>query len=91
MVAQQRPYADDEELQNMELCNARCIEVLDEFIGLLPHQLADRAIDIAGGDGRLSTGLLMKKYGTVDLIDICGLGVQRAKNAMNGHPACGLI
>ena len=60
-------------------------------MGPLPHNSAGRAIDIAGGDGRLSTGLLLKKYGTVDLIDICPLGVQRAKNAMSGHPACGQI
>ena len=27
MAVLQRPYADEEELQNMELCDARCVEV----------------------------------------------------------------
>ena len=41
-----------------------------------------RALDVAGGDGRLSKGLLLDQYNIVDLFDQCPIGVKKAKQAM---------
>ena len=44
-----------------------------------------RAIDVAGGDGRLSMDLLLDEYEKVDLFDQCPDTVKKAKLAMKGH------
>ena len=78
-------YADDEELAAMEVCHPRCIEILENFLESLPKRAAHRAIDVAGGDGRLSTSFLQNLYRKVDLFDGCPLAVSRAKEAMSAR------
>ena len=51
-------YADEEELANMEICHPRCIELLTNFLESLPERAHHRAIDVAGGVGRLSISFL---------------------------------
>ena len=68
-------YADDEELAAMEVCHPCCIEILTEFFEVIPERSAHRAIDVAGGDGRLSASFLQKHYLKVDLFDGCKLAV----------------
>ena len=41
-----------------------------------------RALDVAGGDGRLSQGLLLDEYNIVDLFDQCPEGVKKSRKAM---------
>ena len=36
-----------------------------------------RALDVAGGDARLTQGLLLEKYNIVDLFDQCPVGVKK--------------
>ena len=50
-----------------------------------------RALDVAGGDGRLSQGLLLDEYNIVDLFDQCPEGVKKARKAMLGHKHKGYI
>ena len=50
-------------------CGARCIEILKEFVGSIAHRAIYRALDVAGGDGRVSVEFLLKHYKKVDLID----------------------
>ena len=50
-----------------------------------------RALDVAGGDGRLALNLLFRSYAKVDLFDQCPEAVKRAKQAMRDHPRCGYV
>ena len=50
-----------------------------------------RALDVAGGDGRLTKGLLLDEYNIVDLFDQCPEGVKKSKLAMYGHKSKGYI
>ena len=53
----------------MKECHPRCIKVLEDFIGpILPRNIM-RALDVAAGDGRLTSGFLFKSYQKVDLFD----------------------
>ena len=71
-------YADEEELANMEICHPRCIKLLINFLNSLSERATHRAIDVAGGDGRLAVSLLQKQYNKVDLFDGCPIGVSKA-------------
>ena len=72
-------YADPEERKEMELCHPRCIEILNNMLELMDEHSRIRALDVAGGDGRLTQSLLLDKYDVVDLFDQCPEGVKRAK------------
>ena len=84
-------YADEEEKKAMDLCHQRSIQVLADFLESLPNRAVLRALDCAGGDGRLSTSFLMKTYQCVDLFDQCPVAVKKAKEAMQGHKAFGYV
>ena len=51
-------YATKRQLLNMDKVNKRSLEVLEEFIGSLESLEFNRALDVAGGDGRVSKELL---------------------------------
>ena len=55
----------------MKECHPRSIEVLKKFLGSIVPRSLFRAIDVAGGDGRLAINFLMKQYKKVDLFDQC--------------------
>ncbi len=76
-------------MKAMEICHPRCVEILKTFIQTLPKRAAFRAIDVAGGDGRLSRSLLLKLYQRVDLFDACPVAVKKAKAAMVNQPNFG--
>ena len=84
-------YADEEEQQAMEQCHDRSVEVLKDFLSTIPGRSLLRALDCAGGDGRLSTSFLMKTYQCVDLFDQCPVAVKKAKRAMQGNKAFGYV
>ena len=64
-----RIYADKEELFEIERCHSRCIEILHDMLKKIKGYSGFRAIDVAGGDGRLTMGLLLNEYDKVDLFD----------------------
>ena len=53
----------------MEVCHPHCLEIMKTFLGSIVHRSLFRALDVAGGDGRLSASLLLSCYGKVDLFD----------------------
>ena len=55
----------------MKKCHPRSIEVLKKFLGPIVPRSLFRAVDVAGGDGRLAINFLMKHYKKVDLFDQC--------------------
>ena len=75
----------------MEKCHPRCIDILLYFCGSIGRRYLSRALDVAAGDGRLSSRFLMKYYMKVDLFDQCPEGVVRAKRAMKGNKRLGYI
>ena len=86
-----RIWADEDEKNEMQLCHSRSIEILKRFLGSISPRSLFRAIDVAGGDGRLAATFLMKSYGKVDLFDQCPEALQRAKKAMRNHQALGHV
>ena len=62
-------YADAEELAAMAECHSECVQLLKEFTGSIASHKTIRAVDIAGGDGRLAVSEVFLPYQRVDLID----------------------
>ena len=77
-----RIWADAEERREMKECHSRSIDILKRFLGPIQSRSLFRALDVAGGDGRLSVGFLLNSYARVDLFDQCPEAVKRAKRAM---------
>ena len=75
----------------MSFCHSRCIEVVKQFLGTIVPRALFRALDVAGGDGRFSTALLLKNYGRVDHFDQCPRAVRLAQRAMLRNPAAGFV
>ena len=67
------------------------MEVLQAMLIKLNGHSRFRAIDVAGGDGRLTMGLLLDAYDKVDLFDQCPEAVKKAKLGMKGHKGKGYI
>ena len=66
----------------MEQCHPRSIEILKHLLGSITSRSLFRALDVAGGDGRLSTSFLLKQYRKVDLFDQCPEAIKRARFGM---------
>ena len=75
----------------MKKCHPRCIEILKEFLGSIVPRSLFRALDVAGGDGRLAVNFLMKSYRKVFLFDQCPQALKRAQRSMQGHNAMGYV
>ena len=75
----------------MERCHPRSIEILKSFLGPIQPRSLFRALDVAGGDGRLSTSFLLKHYRKVDLFDQCPQALQKAQRAMRSCNATGYV
>jgi SAM-dependent methyltransferase len=88
---QPRIYADGEERFATIECNDRCIEILQDFIGLFPNRSNFRALDCAGGNGRFSVNFLLNIYKKVDLFDQSPIAIREAKENTRGHAALGYI
>ena len=73
----------------MESCHPYCIELLKSFLGSIVHRSLFRALDVSGGDGRLSTYLLLRCYRKVDLFDQCPVAIEKAKQSMRRYDAFG--
>ena len=86
-----KPWADEEEKDEMKLCQPRCVEILSNLLALHTNLSKALALDVAGGDGRLAVGLLLGLYEKVDLFDRCDRAIQIAKDSMENHQHCGNI
>ena len=82
-VKQDTIYADAQELKDMAACSATCIEILKELLKKLNGHCRDFALDVAGGDGRVTLNLLIEEYQSVDLFDRCQVGVDKATEALS--------
>ena len=78
---QARIYADQDEQQIMEVCHPRCITILEGFIRSIDDLDDARALDVAAGDGRLTSSLLRRFFKEVDLFDQCKEANRKAMNA----------
>ena len=56
-----------------------------KFIDEIDELNLKRALDVAGGDGRFSKGLLIQRFDKVDLFDQCPLAIKRARVALQYH------
>ena len=72
---QRNVYADKQEKSEMEACGPSCITILKQQLKKLNGHSRGRALDVAGGDGRVAKELLLYEYETVDLFDQCQKGV----------------
>ena len=61
-VTQDTVYANDQELKDMAECSASCIKILKESLEKFNGHCRDFALDVAGGDGRLTVDLLIEEY-----------------------------
>ena len=66
----------------MELCGPKSIKEMAKFIDSIDELNFKHALDVAGGDGRFSKGLLIQRFEKVDLFDQCPLAIKRAKIAL---------
>ena len=73
-----RIFADEEEVEEMKQCHPRSIEILKRFLASIHGRSLFRALDVAGGDGRLCSSLLLKSWRRVDLFDQCPVAVKKA-------------
>ena len=65
------------------------MEVLKTLLGQMTHRSLFRALDVAGGDGRLSKRFLVEQYLTVDHFDRCPTAVRKAREALLRHARFG--
>ena len=73
----------------MKRCHTRSLEVLKGLLGDITNRSLFRALDVAGGDGRLSKSFLVGQYGKVDHFDQCPTAVEKAREALRRHPRFG--
>ena len=73
----------------MAICHPECIKILKNFIANVEDHSTLRALDAAGGDGRLSKDLLVGLYSRVNLFDKCPEAVKRAKKVLKDNTAFG--
>jgi|AACY02.9.fsa_nt_gi hypothetical protein len=82
----QRKWADDEELDDMEICHPERIELMKKIMGRVPGLSFDYALEAACGDARLSKDLLVKKFKNIDLFDIDEEAIETAKEWSKNFP-----
>ena len=75
----------------MDLCHQRSVDILKLFIASVTDMKYTRALDVAGGDGRISKALLLKHFHKVDLFDQCPIAVEKAAKTMSNHRTCGKV
>ena len=73
----------------MRQCHARSLVVLKGLLGGITSRSLFRALDVAGGDGRLSKNFLLGQYCKVDIFDQCPTAVKKARNALISHARFG--
>ena len=73
----------------MKICHPRCIEILTQFLAGIESHTRYRALDVAGGDGRLTEHFLTKQYPRVDLFDQDPDAIKMVKKAMEKIVAFG--
>ena len=73
----------------MEICHPHCIEILQNFLPDKEQHSRHRALDVGGGDGRITQHFLTKEYQRVDLFDQCPKAIKKAKKAMDKNVAFG--
>ena len=73
----------------MKVCGGRSVEIMKEFVGSLEIHSRERALDMAGSDGRFTVDFLLGQYGKVDIFDQCKTAYKKALAACKGHPNFG--
>ena len=63
-------------------CHQRCVQLLKDFVEQVEPRGFLRALDVAGGNGRLATSEIFRRYARVDLFDQCSQAVTEAQSAM---------
>ena len=84
-------WADEDERKKMRECHKRSLEILRTFLSCIGRQHKLRALDVAGGDGRLTTFFLTKHYAKVDLFDRCPVAVEKARSILKNKEKLGYI
>jgi len=84
-------YADEEEQQAMAACHPRCLELLQEFLDSIETRSFVRALDVAGGDGRLAASAVFRPYQHVDLLEQCPIAVAKAQQLLKQQSNFGFI
>ena len=64
-------YAGKQALANMKKVHEPSVSLMKKFIGSLPKLEYARALDVAGGDGRVAKEVLVEIFDKVDLFDRC--------------------
>ena len=64
-----QPYATPEELKNMERVHVPSIIFMKKFLGELSSMERGRALDVAGGDGRIIKAVLHDPFTVIDIFD----------------------
>ena len=64
-------YAGKQALANMKKAHEPSVSLMKKFIGSLPELEHARALDVAGGDGRVAKEVLVELFDKVDLFDRC--------------------
>ena len=73
------------------ICHQRCVNILHGFVQEIVPCGWTRALDVAGGDARLTTSIVFKYYLFVDLFDQCPDAVSKAKKAFTEAKLCGEV
>jgi len=82
-------YADDQQQKDMKKCNRHCVKILKPFVERTDTDSRFRAMDVGGGDARMSLNMFTDFYNKVDLFDPCPVAIERAKKALEGNNAFG--
>lgn len=61
----------------MKDCHESSVTHLANFLHSIPNLDYSRALEVAAGDGQLTTALLGKEYRKVDCFDQCPVGVRK--------------
>lgn len=74
-----RIFATEKEQAKMEKANKPSIELMKEFLTNLDSLEYTRALDVAGGDGRVAKELLCDLFPAVDFFDQCQVAVDMVR------------
>ena len=73
----------------MEICNPHCVELLQKFLSEFEKLSTHRALDVAGGDGRLTKNLLVGLFSKVDIFDRCPKAIAKVRKELQKDVAFG--
>ena len=75
----------------MEKLGPRSVKLMQEFVGTIKSHQLTRALDVAGGDGRFSGDLLLRRYEKTDLFDQRPVGAAKAQELFRYKRSAGKV